>query len=117
MNTGMIVKTEFAASSFSTSLEFGSMSIGDSTRGESEVRMEIISTTAIAVSLVVKSSAAVVLASGMLLPKTGSTALTANTVYTLHHAMLKNRFYAYTLSNTGVITGQVTEYVEGQFYT
>lgn len=84
----------------------------------SQCRVELSVATACAVSLITKTSGSVVISSAILLPKTGSAALTVNTLYTLHHEMRNDRLYNYQLS--AAITGinmVVDEIVGGQFYT
>lgn len=88
---------------------------------QSQARVEVSIPSAAFVSLITKTSLATVIASAMLLPKTGSAALTANILYTLHHEMRNNRLYNYQLSaitgSAGNINLIVDEIVEGQFYT
>lgn len=113
-----IPKASFSASSFSTSLELLStnLTVGDTTKGATQIRLEISLSVAGALSMVTKGSAGTTIASGMLLPKTNSAALTINTWYTFHHEARGDRQYNYTLSNTSLVTGGISELAFGEFY-
>lgn len=76
--------------------------------GPAAARVQLIVGTAAFLSLIVKNTASSVLASGMLLPKTGSAALTANVMYTFNHQIDPSRLYNYQLSAaTTTVTMQV----------
>ena len=86
---------------------------------ESACRVEVHAPSAVAISLITTGPFATAYGSAMLLPKTGSVALTANTLYTLHHEMRNDRTYNYQLSASiaGILNMVVDEITEGLFYT
>jgi hypothetical protein len=115
-----ILNKFLAASNYSAAVDIRLGSSITTANGytQSQCRVELSVGTACFLSLITKNSASTVLSSAMLLPKTGSAALTINTLYTFHHTMNNARLYNYQLSaaitNVNLIVDEITE---GQFYT
>lgn len=85
----------------------------------SQCRVEVHAPSALFVSLITTGPVGTAYGSAMLLPKTGSAVLTANTLYTMHHEMRNDRTYNYQLSASvaGILNMVVDEIVGGMFYT
>ncbi len=91
-----------AASNYSAAVDILSTSVGLASGqyhvGAAQHRVQLRVGTACFLSLITKSAAGAVLGSGMLLPKTGSAALTVNVMYIFNHQIQSDRLYNYQLS-------------------
>lgn len=99
-----IVVVASAASNYSAAVDMLASDVGLSNGsafypvGAAVHRVQLRVGTAAFLSLITKLATGTVLGSGMLLPQTGSVALTINTMYNFNHQIQAGRVYNYQLS-------------------